>query len=154
MRFILSFLLLLFFSCEEKKNEEVKPNTIVKNSVLNDDSISRRSNAPLCINHLIDIVQSNSRCKELILNMKIQNVKYAFQIDSTAYISRTYPEDSLKYYELTLVEKHPTHNRNAAFYKFDPFSKQLYILDMVEAEYIETDCDMKLIDIYKKICQK
>lgn len=156
MKLILNFLLLVFvfISCETKKVDEIKENTIVvPDSIVKENKVVEAKTFD-CITRLIDIVQSNSKCKELIGNMKNQNVKYGFQIDSFPVLSRTYPQDSLMYYELTLVEHHPTHNRNAAQFSFSPYFKRLSIMDSVENKFVDTDCDMKLIDIFKKNCRK
>ena len=154
MRLILNFLLLVFvfISCETKKVDELKESTIVvKDSVVKENKVDEIKTSD-CMTRLIDIVQSNSKCKELIGYMKNQNVKYGFQIDSFPVLSRTYPQDSLMYYELTLIEHHSTHNRNAAQFSFSPYFKRLSIMDSVKNKFIETDCDMKLIDSYKKNC--
>lgn len=146
------WLFFVFVSCESKQNkEQVNESVVVKDTVKPERQITS-DKAPVCIDRLIEIVQSNSRCQELIGYMKNQNVKYGFQVDSFPVLSRTYPQDSLMHYELTLVENHPTHIHNAAMFRFSPYLKKLYIMDVVEADYIETDCDMKLVDSYKKNC--
>ncbi|WP_177764284.1 hypothetical protein [Flavobacterium sp. I3-2] len=154
MRMLLNIFLLFFIivSCDSKQNngKNIKAVTI-NDSVVLEKNVANNQ-APICLDHLIEIIQSNSKCQELIGYMKNQNVKYGFQVDSFPVLSRTYPQDSLMHYELTLIENHPTHIHNAAMFRFSPYFKKLYIMDVVEADYIETDCDMKLIDSYKKNC--
>jgi len=154
MRMLLNIFLLFFVivSCDSKQNnEKIIEAVTIKDSVVLEKSVSNNQ-VPICLDRLIEIIQSNSKCQELIGYMNNQNVKYGFHVDSFPVLSRTYPQDSLMHYDLTLIENHPTHIHNAAMFRFSPYLKKLYIMDVVEAKYKETDCVMKLVDSYKKNC--
>jgi len=94
MRMLLNVFLffLVIVSCDSKqKNIEA---LTIKDSVVLEKSVANNQ-APICLDHLIEIIQSNSKCQELIGYMNNQNVKYGFQIDSFPVLSRTSPQDSL-----------------------------------------------------------